>query len=226
MNNAEATMQRNTMEYRFLGASGFKVSVLGFGTGTFGGKGPLFRAWGNSDVDDAKRLVDICLDAGVNLFDTADVYSDGASEIILGAAIKGRRDDVILSTKITLRAGEGPNEVLGGSVQSQLEGEELKTFKQGEIWWEPRGTAHVVPRNASKKNERSCSCFLLENKGRRLRRQCVRFARGVKRDPRHGRPYDSDTAEDEVLGPMRIMDVVYLTGEVPALIEHPSSSVS
>jgi aryl-alcohol dehydrogenase-like predicted oxidoreductase len=99
------------MEYRFLGASGFKVPVLGFGAGTFGGKGPLFSAWGNTDVDEAKRLVDICLDAGVNLFDTADVYSDGASEIILGAAIKGRRDDVILSTKITLRAGEGPNDV-------------------------------------------------------------------------------------------------------------------
>ena len=70
MNNAGATMQRNSMEYRFLGASGFKVPVLGFGTGTFGGKGPLFRAWGNSDVEEAKRLVDICLDAGVNLFDT------------------------------------------------------------------------------------------------------------------------------------------------------------
>jgi aryl-alcohol dehydrogenase-like predicted oxidoreductase len=98
------------MEYRFLGASGFKVPVLGFGAGTFGGKGPLFSAWGNTDVDEAKRLVDICLEAGVNLFDTADVYSDGASEVILGAAIKGRRDDVILSTKVTLRTGEGPND--------------------------------------------------------------------------------------------------------------------
>lgn len=86
------------MEYRFLGASGFKVPVLGFGAGTFGGKGPLFSAWGNTDMDEAKRLVDICLEAGVNLFDTADVYSDGASEVILGAAIKGRCDDVILST--------------------------------------------------------------------------------------------------------------------------------
>src|SRR5919108_147109 len=99
------------MEYRFLGASGFKVPVLGFGAGTFGGKGPLFSAWGNTDVDEAKRLVDICLEAGVNLFDTADVYSDGASEIILGTAIKGRRDGVILSIKITLRTGEGPNDV-------------------------------------------------------------------------------------------------------------------
>ncbi|MCL1634327.1 aldo/keto reductase [Luteimonas sp. SX5] len=99
------------MDYRFLGASGFKVPALGFGAGTFGGKGPLFSAWGNTDIDEAKRLIDICLDAGLNLFDTADVYSDGASESILGAAIKGRRDDVILSTKLTLRAGAGPNDV-------------------------------------------------------------------------------------------------------------------
>src|SRR5687767_4104808 len=99
------------MEIRFLGNSGFKVPALGFGAGTFGGKGPLFSAWGNTDIDEAKRLIDICLDAGLNLFDTADVYSDGASESILGAAIKGRRDEVILSTKLTLRAGEGPNDV-------------------------------------------------------------------------------------------------------------------
>ncbi len=99
------------MEYRFLGASGFKVPALSFGAGTFGGKGPLFSAWGNTDVSEATRLVDICLDAGVNLFDTADVYSDGASESILGAAIKGRRDRVILSTKVSIRSGEGPNEV-------------------------------------------------------------------------------------------------------------------
>jgi aryl-alcohol dehydrogenase-like predicted oxidoreductase len=99
------------MDYRFLGRSGFKVPALGFGAGTFGGKGPLFSAWGNSDERDARRLIDLCLDAGVNLFDTADVYSDGASETILGAAIKGRRDRVILSTKLTLRSGEGPNDV-------------------------------------------------------------------------------------------------------------------
>ena len=99
------------MEYRFLGASGFKVSALGFGAGTFGGKGPLFSAWGDTDVAQARRLIDLCLDAGVNFFDTADVYSDGASETILGAAIAGRRDRVVLSTKITLRAGTGPNDV-------------------------------------------------------------------------------------------------------------------
>ncbi|KRD78427.1 aldo/keto reductase [Lysobacter sp. Root983] len=99
------------MDTRFLGNSGFKVPVLGFGAGTFGGKGPLFSAWGNTDVAEARRLIEICLEAGVNLFDTADVYSDGASESILGAAIQGRRDEVILSTKISLRAGEGANDV-------------------------------------------------------------------------------------------------------------------
>ena len=99
------------MDYRFLGASGFKVPVLGFGAGTFGGKGPLFSAWGNTDATQARRLLDICLEAGVNLFDTADVYSDGASESILGEALKGRRDQAIISTKLTLRAGEGPNDV-------------------------------------------------------------------------------------------------------------------
>lgn len=99
------------MEYRFLGTSGFKVSALGLGTGTFGGKGALFSAWGNTGIEEATRLVDICLEAGINLFDTADVYSDGASETILGAAIKGRRDRVVLSTKLTLRTGEGPNDV-------------------------------------------------------------------------------------------------------------------
>jgi len=99
------------MEYRFLGASGFKVPALGFGAGTFGGKGPLFNAWGSTDADEARRLVDICLEAGLNLFDTADVYSDGASESILGAAIAGRRDEVLISTKITLRTGSGPNDI-------------------------------------------------------------------------------------------------------------------
>ncbi|TLM74779.1 aldo/keto reductase [Microbulbifer harenosus] len=99
------------MEYRYLGRSGFKVPELGFGAGTFGGKGPLFSAWGNTDVEHAKRIIDICLEAGVNLFDTADVYSDGASETILGAAIKGRREQVIVSTKLSLRSGEGANDV-------------------------------------------------------------------------------------------------------------------
>jgi aryl-alcohol dehydrogenase-like predicted oxidoreductase len=96
------------MEYRNLGASGLKVPVLSFGTGTFGGQGPLFSAWGRSDADEARRLVDVCLEAGVNLFDSADVYSNGASEEILGAAIKGRRDKVLISTKMSLPMGDGP----------------------------------------------------------------------------------------------------------------------
>jgi len=76
------------MEYRSLGRSGLKVPVLSFGAGTFGGSGPLFGAWGNTDVAQACRLVDICLEAGITLFDTADVYSGGASEEILGAALQ------------------------------------------------------------------------------------------------------------------------------------------
>jgi aryl-alcohol dehydrogenase-like predicted oxidoreductase len=99
------------MDYRFLGGSGFKVSALGFGAGTFGGKGPLFSAWGHTDVDEARRLIALSLEAGLNFFDTADVYSDGASETILGKAIEGRRHEVVLSTKISLRAGPGPNDV-------------------------------------------------------------------------------------------------------------------
>ena len=98
------------METRLLGRSGLKVSALGFGAGTFGGKGPLFGAWGNTDTAQARRMIDISLDAGLTFFDTADVYSDGASESILGAALQGRRDQVILSSKTGLRLGEGPND--------------------------------------------------------------------------------------------------------------------
>jgi aryl-alcohol dehydrogenase-like predicted oxidoreductase len=99
------------MEYRRLGASGFKVPVLSFGTGTFGGKGEFFSAWGNTDVAEARKLVDICLDAGVNMFDSADIYSRGAAESILGEAIKGRRDKVLISTKATFRFDDEPNNV-------------------------------------------------------------------------------------------------------------------
>ena len=99
------------MEYRQLGNSGFKVPVLSLGTGTFGGGGELFKAWGATDVKEASRLVDICLDAGLTMFDSADVYSQGMAEEILGQAIKGRRDKVIISTKGTFRFGEGPNDV-------------------------------------------------------------------------------------------------------------------
>src|SRR5688572_29109770 len=99
------------MEYRQLGNSGFMVPVLSFGTGTFGGSGEFFKAWGSSDVAEATRLVDVCLDAGLTMFDSADVYSGGAAEEILGKAIKGRRDRVIVSTKGTFRSGSGANDV-------------------------------------------------------------------------------------------------------------------
>ena len=102
------------MEFRQLGASGLQVPVLSLGTGTFGGRGDFFQAWGSSDVAEATRLVDICLEAGVNMFDTADVYSKGAAEEILGKAVAGRRDKVLISTKATFAMGDGPND-LGSS---------------------------------------------------------------------------------------------------------------
>jgi aryl-alcohol dehydrogenase-like predicted oxidoreductase len=108
------------MEYRNLGASGLRVPVLSFGAGTFGGSGPLFSHWGTTDVEEARRLVDICLEAGVNLFDTADVYSNGASEDVLGQAIKGRREAVLISTKASLPTGDGAND--WGSSRSRLIG--------------------------------------------------------------------------------------------------------
>ena len=98
------------MDYRQLGGSGLRVPALSFGTGTFGGSGPLFSAWGQSDATEARRLIDICLDAGITLFDTADVYSNGASEEILGEAIRGRRDTVLISTKTGLPTGDGPQD--------------------------------------------------------------------------------------------------------------------
>lgn len=99
------------MEFRQLGRSGLKVPVLCLGTGTFGGKGDFFSQWGKSDVAEATRLVDVCLEAGLNMFDSADMYSNGAAEEILGQAIKGRRDQVILSTKGTFRTGTGANDI-------------------------------------------------------------------------------------------------------------------
>lgn len=103
------------MEYRHLGNSGLRVPALSFGTGTFGGQGQLFGAWGNTDVAQASRLIDISLDAGLNLFDTADVYSGGMAESILGAAIKGRRDKVMISTKATFRFDENDPNAVGSS---------------------------------------------------------------------------------------------------------------
>lgn len=97
------------MEYRQLGASGLQVPVLSFGTATFGGGTEFFKAWGSTQIEEATRLVDLCLEAGVNLFDTADVYSQGLSEEILGKAIAGKRDQLLISTKATFTFGQGPN---------------------------------------------------------------------------------------------------------------------
>jgi aryl-alcohol dehydrogenase-like predicted oxidoreductase len=99
------------METRRLGNSGFKVPVLSLGTGTFGGGNAFFKAWGSTGVEEATRLVDICLEAGLTMFDTADIYSDGLAEEILGKAIAGRRGQVIISTKGTFPSGPGANDV-------------------------------------------------------------------------------------------------------------------
>ncbi len=100
------------MEYRLLGGSGLKVPVLSFGAGTFGGGHELFDAWGaTANVAEARRIVDICLEAGVSLFDTADVYSNGRSEEVLGKALEGKRGQALISTKTTFRMGDGPNDV-------------------------------------------------------------------------------------------------------------------
>ncbi len=98
------------MEFRQLGRSGLKVPALSFGTGTFGGTTEFFQRWGQTDVAEAKRMVDLCLDSGVSFFDTADVYSKGASEEILGQALKGKRDKALISTKGTFPMGDGDNE--------------------------------------------------------------------------------------------------------------------
>jgi aryl-alcohol dehydrogenase-like predicted oxidoreductase len=106
------------MEYRQLGGSGLKVPVLSFGTATFGGGNEFFKAWGTTQLDEARRMVNLCLDAGVSLFDTADVYSNGLSEDILGKALQGLRNKVLISTKATFRMSEDPNDF--GSSRSHL----------------------------------------------------------------------------------------------------------
>jgi aryl-alcohol dehydrogenase-like predicted oxidoreductase len=106
------------MEFRQLGKSGLQVPVLSYGTGTFGGVGDIFRAWGTTEVDEARQLVDICLEAGLNMFDTADIYSSGRSEEVLGEAIKGRRDQVIIATKGFFAMGTQPNQ--GGASRYHL----------------------------------------------------------------------------------------------------------
>jgi len=98
------------MEYRLLGGSGLKVSALSFGAATFGGANEFFKAWGETDVAEATRLMDLCLEAGVNLFDTADGYSDGRSEEILGKALGKRRESVLISTKAFFPTGDGVND--------------------------------------------------------------------------------------------------------------------
>ncbi len=98
------------MEYRRLGQSGLMVPVLSYGTATFGGGGDFFKAWGSTDVAEAKRLVNICMDSGLNFFDTANVYSQGAAEEILGQAIQGQRQNLLLCTKATFPMGDGVND--------------------------------------------------------------------------------------------------------------------
>jgi aryl-alcohol dehydrogenase-like predicted oxidoreductase len=97
------------MEYRFLGGSGLQVPVLSFGTATFGGGSEFFKAWGNTQVAEASRLVGLCMEAGVNMFDTANTYSQGLSEEILGRATAGKRHELLISTKATFPFGQPPN---------------------------------------------------------------------------------------------------------------------
>ena len=99
------------MEFRQLGRSGLQVPVLSLGTATFGGGTEFFKHWGSTDAGGARNLVDIALDAGVVMFDSADVYSAGLAEEVLGAAIAGRRERVLISTKGTFRMGPGPNDI-------------------------------------------------------------------------------------------------------------------
>ena len=117
------------MDYRYLGASGFKVPELSLGTGTFGGRGEFFSAWGSTDVTEARRMLDICIDAGVTMFDSADIYSAGAAEEVLGQAIAGRpRDSLIISTKATFRFSKAPNDV--GSSRAHLTAAIEKSLKR------------------------------------------------------------------------------------------------
>lgn len=108
------------MEYRNLGRSGLKVPVLSFGTATFGGTTEFFKSWGTTQVAEARRLIDICMDAGLNLFDTANGYSQGVSEEILGQALEGKRQQVLISTKLAFPTSAGPND-FGSSRQHMME---------------------------------------------------------------------------------------------------------
>ena len=118
------------MDYNRLGHSGLRVPALSFGAATFGGGNEFFKAWGSTDAAGASRLIDICLEQGVNLFDTADVYSNGLSEQILGEAIKGKRNRVLISTKSTFPMGEGPND-FGSSRQHLVEATDASLNRLG-----------------------------------------------------------------------------------------------
>lgn len=118
------------MEFRRLGHSGLRVPALSFGTATFGGGNDFFKAWGSTDVGGASRLIDLCLDHGISLFDSADVYSDGLAEEILGAAIKGKRERVLISTKATFPTGGGAND-FGSSRQHLVEAVERSLTRLG-----------------------------------------------------------------------------------------------
>jgi aryl-alcohol dehydrogenase-like predicted oxidoreductase len=117
------------MEYRQLGKSGLRISVLTMGTMTFGGRGNFAKV-GNTDVTEARRQVDMCLDAGVNIIDTADVYSGGLSEEIVGEVLQGRRDDVLLASKVRMTMGSGPNDA-GLSRQHVITGCEASLRRLG-----------------------------------------------------------------------------------------------
>jgi aryl-alcohol dehydrogenase-like predicted oxidoreductase len=119
-----------TMEYSRLGHSGLRVPVLSFGTATFGGGNDFFKGWGSTDADGAARLVDVCLDHGVSLFDSADGYSGGLAEEILGSAIKGKRNRLLISTKTTFPTGTGPND-FGSSRQHLTEALDLALQRLG-----------------------------------------------------------------------------------------------
>jgi len=108
------------MEHRRLGKSGLRVPALSFGTGTFGGGNDFFKAWGSTDASGAARLIDVCLDHGVSMFDSADVYSDGLAEQILGQAIKGKRNRLLISTKATFPSGDDAND-FGSSRQHLID---------------------------------------------------------------------------------------------------------
>lgn len=118
------------MEHRRLGHSGLRVPALSFGTATFGGGNDFFKAWGSTDAGGASRLIDICLDHGVSMFDSADVYSNGMAEEILGEAIKGKRNRLLISTKATFTAGDGAND-FGSSRQHLIDAVEKALKRLG-----------------------------------------------------------------------------------------------